>query len=232
MDYQWKATLLLVAVVLGLSLIARLIIFSSSAMRSVRVYNQEKDSDKKQSDRYKPILMANDRIALACYLAFLLGIAPFIITVSVDSAWNIVVDILLIIFIYDLLYYVTHRFLFHGNGYFRRIHALHHQARSPTLIDARYVHPLELFIGIALFIVTASLVGFLNGPVNVLSLAISFLIFVHVNLLNHTHVDLPYFPYKTLTWISEKHAIHHENMHRGNFATITLFYDKLFGTYE
>ena len=40
------------------------------------------------------------------------------------------------------------------------------------------------------------------------------------------------FPYRILTWISTKHAVHHENMRKGNYATITLLYDKLFGTLE
>ena len=47
-----------------------------------------------------------------------------------------------------------------------------------------------------------------------------------------THVDLPYFPFKTLSWITAKHHRHHENMQMGNYATITLIYDKMFGTFE
>ena len=45
-------------------------------------------------------------------------------------------------------------------------------------------------------------------------------------------MKLPYFPFRTLSWITAKHHVHHENMHKGNYATITLFYDKLFGTFD
>ena len=61
--------------------------------------------------------------------------------------------------VYDFFYYLTHRFLFHAATdsrfavlrYFRRVHAVHHQARDPSHIDAFYVHPVETTIGQVLF---------------------------------------------------------------------------------
>ena len=70
------------------------------------------------------------------------------------------------------------------------------------------------------------------APMHAATVAVAYLIYVQINQINHCKVELPYFPFKTLTWITEKHAVHHENMHKGNYATITLLYDKLFGTLD
>ena len=68
--------------------------------------------------------------------------------------------------LFDFLYYLTHRFLFHGKA-LRRVHALHHRALEPTYIDALYVHPLETFIGLVLFLGSNPLVAIANGgPLN------------------------------------------------------------------
>jgi sterol desaturase/sphingolipid hydroxylase (fatty acid hydroxylase superfamily) len=45
-----------------------------------------------------------------------------------------------------------------------RVHALHYQAHDPTHIDAFYLHPLEIFIGQALFIGADAGLGALLGP--------------------------------------------------------------------
>jgi sterol desaturase/sphingolipid hydroxylase (fatty acid hydroxylase superfamily) len=58
------------------------------------------------------------------------------------------------------------------------------------------------------------------------------LIFTQINTLNHTYVNLPRFPFKTVDWITSIHAAHHVNMNCGNFATLTMLYDWLFGTLE
>jgi sterol desaturase/sphingolipid hydroxylase (fatty acid hydroxylase superfamily) len=114
----------------------------------------------------------------------------------------------------------------------RQVHALHHQARTPTYLDAHYVHPLETFVGLALYFGSIAVLAPLLGPYHVVTVILTFVIFTQINIINHTHVDLDYFPFKTLTWITRKHHVHHENMHMGNYATITLFYDKIFGTLD
>jgi sterol desaturase/sphingolipid hydroxylase (fatty acid hydroxylase superfamily) len=112
------------------------------------------------------------------------------------------------------------------------VHALHHQARNPSHIDAFYVHPVETVIGILLFMGTIVALYFVLGTFHALTLAVCYVIFVQLNTINHTRVDLPYFPFKTLTWITRKHHVHHIDMQKGNYATITLFYDWVFGTLD
>ena len=134
--------------------------------------------------------------------------------------------------IFDFFYYLTHRFLFHGK-LLRKVHSLHHQARKPTHIDALYVHPLETAIGLCLFLFSIPLVGAIGGaPINAFAAAFATLVFTQWNTLNHAFVNLPYFPFRFIDNITSVHAAHHVDMNHGNYATITMLYDKIFGTYE
>ena len=136
--------------------------------------------------------------------------------------------------VYDFFYYLMHRFLFHGQGYFRRVHAVHHQARSRvSSIDSHLLHPWELFLGIALFyVVTVSMALIMGQPFHVATIVITSVIYTQLNQVNHCRVDLDSFPWRTLNWIAIRHDAHHLDMHKGNYATITLLYDWLFGTLE
>jgi alkylation response protein AidB-like acyl-CoA dehydrogenase len=64
------------------------------------------------------------------------------------------------------------------------------------------------------------------------SMAVATLIFTQVNTIKHTFVNLPYFPFKTLDYVTSIHAAHHVDMNCGNYATLTMVYDWLFGTLE
>ena len=63
-------------------------------------------------------------------------------------------------------------------------------------------------------------------------MAVATLVFTQVNTLNHTYVNLPRFPFKTVDRITSLHAAHHVNMQQGNYATLTMLYDWAFGTLE
>jgi sterol desaturase/sphingolipid hydroxylase (fatty acid hydroxylase superfamily) len=148
--------------------------------------------------------------------------------------WVFLLEIVGILLIFDFMYYLTHRFLFHGDP-LRKVHALHHQARKPTFIDSLYVHPLETFIGLSLFLLSIPIVGLIEGtPVNTFSAAIATLIFTQLNTLNHVYTQLPRdrWLFRTVDYITGVHAAHHVDMSHGNYATLTMFYDKLFGTFE
>ena len=146
--------------------------------------------------------------------------------------WRHLFDIVAVLAVYDFFYYLIHRFIFHGK-LMHKVHSLHHQARTPTYIDALYVHPLETTIGLSLFLLTIPLIAVLGGaPLNAFSMAVATLIFTQLNTLNHTYVNLPYFPFKTVDYITSIHAAHHVDMNQGNFATLSMIYDWLFGTLE
>ncbi len=232
MTYEWQASLVVLAAVIVITVVGKFLIFRIPALAKAREYNLAEDAKKVAKPKYPPVIKQGKQIGLAMNVLFFVVILPLVLTLQAQPVWKILLDIVLILMVYDFFYYLTHRFLFHGEGYFRQVHALHHQARSPTHIDSFYVHPMETFIGIALFMGTVALLAPVLGPYHVATLIVTYLVFIQLNTINHTKVDLPYFPFKTVTWITKKHAVHHENMHKGNYATITLLYDKMFGTLD
>jgi sterol desaturase/sphingolipid hydroxylase (fatty acid hydroxylase superfamily) len=231
-SYDWMAALAFVGTLVALTVAGQFLVFQIPALRRMRELNREADRSKLSRQRYRDAVKANNRSGLLTNLVFYVAILPFCVNLEPRPLWRHVVDIVAVLMVFDLFYYLTHRFLFHGKA-LRRVHALHHQARTPTYIDALYVHPLETFIGLALFLGSIPLIAALGGgPLNAFSMAVATLIFTQLNTINHTYVNLPYFPFKTVDTITSLHAAHHVDMNRGNYATLTMLYDWLFGTLE
>ena len=232
MVYDWKAALVFFGSLLVLTWIVRFLIFKIPEYQRMRELNREADRPKLARDAYKKIVKQNGKLGLWTNLIFYATILPFCVSLETRPAWEYVVNIVLVLLVFDFFYYLTHRFVFHGKLLFR-VHALHHKALTPTYIDAHYVHPLETFIGLVLFLGSIPLVALLIGtPLNAVSVAVATLVFTQVNTLNHTYVNLPRFPFKTVDRITSLHAAHHVDMQQGNYATLTMLYDWAFGTLE
>jgi sterol desaturase/sphingolipid hydroxylase (fatty acid hydroxylase superfamily) len=226
------ATLAGLGTLIALSVGGKFLAFKIPALQRMRELNAEADQEKMSKKRYREAVKASNNAALITNLTFLVAILPFCLNLAPRPLWRHVVDIAVVLMVFDFFYYLTHRFLFHGKP-LRKIHALHHQARTPTYFDALYVHPVETSIGLILFLGTIPLIAALSGgPLNAISMAIATLIFTQLNTINHTYVNLPYFPFKTLDHITSIHAAHHVDMNSGNYATLTMLYDWLFGTLE
>lgn len=232
MNYDWQAGLALLVSVVALTKMAKYLAFRIPALQRERQKNRDLDAQKLALPKYKPLIKVGHRVGLYSNLAYFFLYAPLFVTFTPQPWWRAPADIFLMFMIYDFFYYLMHRFLFHGQGYFRRVHAVHHQARNPTYIDSHYVHPLETFMGLNLFLLMTPALALLMGDLHVITVATCYVVYVQINQINHCKVELPYFPFRALTWITDKHAVHHENMHKGNYATITLFYDKMFGTLD
>jgi sterol desaturase/sphingolipid hydroxylase (fatty acid hydroxylase superfamily) len=231
-SYDWLAGLSLLALIIALTRLGKFIVFRIPALEQERQKNRAVDKTKLAQEKYRPIIGASQRVGALSNLVFFVAIAPFCVTLEPAALWKLPLDIIAILMVYDFFYYLMHRFLFHGQGYLRRVHALHHQARSPTYIDAHYVHPVETAMGLNLFLLMFPLLMTVLGAFHVVTAALCYVIYVQLNQINHCRVELDRFPYKTLRWITAKHAVHHENMHKGNYASITLLYDKLGGTLD
>lgn len=232
MTYDWIAAIVFVATLVGTTMAGGFLAFKVPAFRRMRELNRAADAIKLEKPRFRDAVHVNNRAASLANLVFFVTVLPFSVSLAPRELWRHAVDILIVLMVFDFFYYLTHRFLFHGK-LLRKVHALHHQARTPTFIDALYVHPIETCIGLALFLFSIPLVGAAVGaPLHPVSMAIATLIFTQLNTINHVFTDLPYFPFKTLDNITSVHAAHHVDMNQGNYATLTMFYDKLFGTYE
>jgi len=232
MNYDWLAALVYLVTLISLTTIGRFVAFRIPAIEKMRELNEEADTKKMARKRFRDAVKVNNRAALLTNAFFLIVVLPFCLDLSARPFWRHAVDIVVVLMVFDFFYYLTHRFLFHGR-ILSKVHALHHQARTPTYIDAFYVHPLETTIGLCLFLGSIPLIAVLGGgTLSAYSMAIATLIFTQVNTINHTFVNLPYFPFKTIDHITSIHAAHHVDMNQGNYATLTMLYDWLFGTLE
>ena len=238
--YDWKAGIALIVMVVALGKFGRWLVFKVPAFQGVREQNRALDKERLGRDKYPPMIKRSIRAGMWTNLAFFFVMAPLVVSFEPRPLWRGLFDIVLILMVYDFFYYLTHRFLFHAAHdsrfasmrYFRRVHAVHHQARDPSHIDAFYVHPVETTIGQALFHLTVLCLGLALGDFNVVSVAIASVIYIQLNTFNHVKFELPGRAYKLLNWISYKHHVHHIDMQKGNYATITLLYDRLFGTLD
>ncbi len=230
--YNILGSLATLACIVAITVVGKKLVFSVPALSEMRAQNKEKDKAKWKQEKYPPMVRASQKVGLYCNITFFLVLLPFCVTFAAQPVTSMLLDIFVILMVYDLFYYLSHRFWFHGQGAMRKVHAVHHQARNPTYLDSHYVHPLETFVGLALFMGTVVILAPLMGPFHLVTVVATFVIFTNINQINHVFFDLPRSPYKTLNWIVAKHHVHHENMHKGNYATITLFYDKIFGTLD
>lgn len=231
-NYNIVASLLALAGIVAFTMVGKRLLFKVPALSEMRALNKAKDKPKWALEKYPPVVRGTQKVGMYLNLTFFLVLLPFCITLEAQSVWNVLLDIFVILMFYDFFYYLAHRFWFHGQGPMRKIHAVHHQARNPTYLDAHYVHPLETFVGLGMFLASIVVLSALMGPFQIATIVVTYLIFTNINIINHVFLDLPYSPYKTVNWIVAKHHVHHENMHKGNYATITLFYDKIFGTLD
>jgi sterol desaturase/sphingolipid hydroxylase (fatty acid hydroxylase superfamily) len=139
--------------------------------------------------------------------------------------WRGALEAIGILVIYDFLYYLLHRYLFHQVSALKRVHAVHHRVRNPMAIDSLFLHPVENLLGLALLVFTTWLVG----PVNVHAFGVCFLVYSWLNIVVHAGVVLPV-PYLGL--LARKHSAHHADMRAGNYASLSPLPDLLFGTAE
>jgi sterol desaturase/sphingolipid hydroxylase (fatty acid hydroxylase superfamily) len=145
-------------------------------------------------------------------------------------------DVVIILMFYDFFYYLVHRFLFHDAGFLGGpliwVHAVHHRQHNPCRMDSSYIHPLEVAMGLGLYAGSIFVLSRILGNFHVVTIIITWLAFSEINLHNHDLWKADRFPFRYLSYMSKMHHNHHAKFTGGNFATISLLYDWLFGTVD
>jgi sterol desaturase/sphingolipid hydroxylase (fatty acid hydroxylase superfamily) len=175
-----------------------------------------------------------ERIRNIAYIAVLslftvFGLTYFIYGRALYShaapAWRVAVEILAILLVYDFAYYWMHR-LMHHKKLMKYVHAVHHEVHNPTAMESFYLHPIELFAGLTLLTVCTWAVG----PVSIYSFAVVFFVHSTLNITVHSGVDSKRWWLFPIDHLTRKHYIHHAGNYDNNFASLTPFWDMLFGT--
>lgn len=143
-------------------------------------------------------------------------------------AWRMLLEAVTVIVIYDFGYYFVHRYPFHEWKILRAVHAVHHAAQNPRVIDSLLLNPIETFLGLALLFFSI----FVVGGIHLHTFAPIFIAYTTLNVFNHAGVALPFFPFKTIGVLAIKHDKHHHSMLSGNYASISPLPDYVFGTIE
>lgn len=147
------------------------------------------------------------------------------------DAWPLLVQVLMVYFAADFIYYWIHRAI-HRFGWFWRLsgHGVHHAFHNLHALNVGATHPLEtLFLALP----TVLLAGLLGVPGEAVAGAVVLLVvngtLAHANL----QMDTP-----VLDWFftsSSQHRRHHSQVFEhsnSNYACNAIVWDHLFGTYS
>ena len=99
-------------------------------------------------------------------------------------------------------------------------------------MDSSYIHPLEVAIGLGLYVGTIFILSRFMGRFHVATVVVTWMAFTEINLHNHDLWTEGRFPFRYMNYISKMHHNHHGKFTGGNFATISLLYDWMFGTLD
>jgi sterol desaturase/sphingolipid hydroxylase (fatty acid hydroxylase superfamily) len=90
----------------------------------------------------------------------------------------------------------------------------------------------SLALGLGLYVATIFALSIVMGRFQLVTVVITWFAFTEINLHNHDRWEVDRFPFRYLNYVSQMHHNHHARFTGGNFATITLLYDWMFGTLD
>lgn len=235
-NYEWQLALIGFVAVIALPILATRFVLLVPVFREIHELNKEVLDQQVAKSFYEPIRDRSKFWGLLTQVAVFVFILPFCLTLEPQPWWKMLLDMFIILMFYDFFYYLVHRFLFHDGGFgpgpLMWVHAVHHQQKDPCRGDSAYLHPLETSMGIALYGASIGALGAMLGDFHLVTIIVTWIAFSEINLHNHDRMKADHFPYKYLKYMSFMHHVHHARFTAGNYATISLFYDWLFGTYD
>jgi len=173
-------------------------------------------------------VFGNMTFSAALVFAMAYGAYDWLFTAAPTSLLHDAMQLVLVLGLYDFLYYLMHRFAFHQWAWLKKVHAVHHTVRHPNAVDSLYLHPIETFLGLFLLMICTAIVG----PVTPGTFGVIFAVYSFLNILVHCGLDIPVVGLRAIGALARKHDRHHTSMRGGNFASITPLWDRLFGTAE
>lgn len=231
-EYQGWLSLIMAVCVMGIPKLAGMFLSKFGGFKEISDLNKAVVDKKSQKAGWVKNQAWNRKWGLTFTAIIYICIIPFVITDAPQAWWKYFVDIFVILMVYDFFYYLTHRFLFHDGGPLVWVHSVHHQQKNPCRMDSSYIHPLEVAMGLGLYVGTVVLLSVIMGKFHIVTLILTWIAFSEINLHNHDRQESDRFPFKYLKYAAYMHHVHHSRFISGNFATISLFYDWLFGTLD
>jgi sterol desaturase/sphingolipid hydroxylase (fatty acid hydroxylase superfamily) len=235
-DYQWQLSLLTGVSILALAFLVQKIAGLIPTVGRAQAVNARVLAEKMAKPHYAANQAWNRKWSLLFLVVIFGGILPFCLTAEPQPWWRIPRDAFVILMVYDFFYYLTHRFVFHNGGWFEGpllwMHAVHHRQHNPCRMDSSYIHPLEVAIGLGLYVATIFVLSRFLGDFHVVTVVVTWLAFTEINLHNHMRWEADKFPFRYMNYAAVLHHHHHARFTGGNFATISPLYDWMFGTLD
>lgn len=229
-NYQWKLSLLAGIGIFAATFALGRLLALNPTFKAAQQANQAAFTAKMAKPHYAANQNWNRKWSLAFLLVIFGMILPFCLTLETKAWWLMALDIFVILMVYDFFYYLVHRFLFHGA--LTWVHSVHHRQHNPCRWDSSYIHPIEVAIGLGLYIATIFVLSRFMGNFHVATIIITWVAFTEINLHNHDLWKADRFPFRHLNYMAQMHHNHHATFSGGNFATISLLYDRMFGTLD
>lgn len=234
--YHWQLSLYAAIGIALATFIGKRIVLLVPTFRDAYRLNEDTAQAKMQKPNYAANQKWNRKWGLAYWLAIFGLILPFCLTLEAQPWWRLLLDVFVILMVYDFFYYLVHRFIFHDGGFLGGpllwVHAVHHRQHNPCRADSSYIHPLEVALGLGLYVATIFVLSRFMGPFHVATIIVTWVAFSQINLHNHDLWTADRFPFRYLNTMSRMHHNHHAKFTGGNFATISLLYDWVFGTLD
>jgi sterol desaturase/sphingolipid hydroxylase (fatty acid hydroxylase superfamily) len=233
--YNWQLSLYAGLGIIAVTLAGRLFRLAPTFGASHRL-NAETLARKMERPSYAENQLWNRKWAVIYIVVIFAAILPFCLSATLQPWWKVLSDIVIVLMVYDFFYYLMHRFVFHDSKFLGGpliwVHAVHHRQHNPCRMDSSYIHPIEVALGLGLFVATIFGLSFLLGNFSVVTLVVTWIAFTQINLHNHTLWEAEHFPFGYMNYLSKMHHNHHARFTGGNFATISLLYDWMFGTLD
>lgn len=235
-QYHWELSLYTIAGIAVVGLVLNQLAMLVPVLKAARRHNQQAFRTKMERPNYAANHAWNRPWSGLYVLVIFAVVMPFCLTLDARPWWRIALDTVVILMFYDFFYYLTHRFVFHDSAFMggplKWMHAVHHRQLNPCEKDSSYIHPLEVAIGLGLYTASIFVLSRFMGGFHVATIIVSFLAFSQINIHNHALWNVDRFPFRYLNYASRMHHNHHARFTGGNFATITVLYDWLFGTLD
>jgi sterol desaturase/sphingolipid hydroxylase (fatty acid hydroxylase superfamily) len=235
--YEGKLSLLTAALIFGLGFVIKAVMARLvPTFQTASQLNQSVYQEKMQKPAYAANQAWNRKWSVLYLVVIFGGIIPFCLTLAPQPLWRMALDIVVILMFYDFFYYLVHRFLFHDSGFLGGplvwVHAVHHRQHNPCRMDSSYIHPLEVALGLGLYVASIFVLSRFMGEFHVATIVVTWIAFSEINLHNHDRWTSDRFPFRYLNTMAVMHHHHHAMFTGGNFATISLLYDWMFGTLD
>jgi len=236
-NYQWQLALYAGLGIIAVTYLIKGIVRLVPALAAESRLNRETYRAKMEKPHYAANQAWNRKWSIPFIILIFAGILPFCLTSVSEAWWHVPLDCFVILMFYDFFYYLTHRFIFHdggliGGGPLMWMHAVHHRQHNPCRMDSSYIHPLEIAIGLGLYVASIAVLSAIMGRFHVATIVLTWVAFNQINLHNHDLWKSDRFPFRYLNYASVMHHNHHAKFTGGNFATISLLYDWMFGTLD